>query len=612
MLLWLVALAAASGVALFPATAPLWLALAAQSLSLDVQAASARFSYGEWALIAEGVRLSPRATGEGPEAAPLVVGRMKLQLSSLARLARGEPGAALFLDRVHTSLPSLRSLHSTSRRFRSGVGSVHDRRDVTSFPFERLQLRTLILELEAPSTGGDDHLRLEASLELRCEAAVGETGGPRALELTIDRAVVHAGGPPLLNAAGEITARFRPQASREHGVLIEQVEARGLEVSVERRRDGAICVAGLTVFRPGGARAEHGDRETPSLTIGRLRIDGGRIRFLDRTVDPPVSLVAEEVDLLVRDANTATLGAFAGQIRLSREAGETPDEQPPLKTTISAFAVLPAVLEGLTVFGRFSPTDSLEGTVAAGLFGLKLPSLSCYSQPHLNLSLRRGTATTRIDLSLDQRGVRGVQRLFARDPQVAGIGAAKALVAGRNLFEIVRDLKRADGTLDLTLGVRGTWEEVGVHGASLLAEAVRQIVGTTLDRLLAPIQRRLPPDDRRRSAVVVGFVADTEEVHAERLTGLRQLAALVRNRPEAALVVRGVARAHGIANPREPIGSSPRELAESRALAIRAILVEAGVEGSQILLRRPILSGCAESAAAGTLSGSGVLVELLR
>ncbi len=215
-------------------------------------------------------------------------------------------------------------------------------------------LAALGLEPAARSISGT--LRGRAALEV-----IGEARDGLGLELELADTALSADGTEEL-ALDALELRVEERAD---GWLVPQpVEVRGLRGRLELRPDGAVRVAGLALLpvpvhveAPGTSSAapapppQAAGEPAALLRLAGLRLEGGRLEFLDRSVAPPADLV-----LLCRALELGALELGPGAA----------DARVPLRVELA----VPGAIEALTLDAGFdlrgAERDLLVDLTASG------------------------------------------------------------------------------------------------------------------------------------------------------------------------------------------------------------------------------------------------------
>jgi uncharacterized protein involved in outer membrane biogenesis len=232
--------------------------------------------------------------------------------------------------------------------------------------------------------------------------------------VAVDQLAVTEGGRELL-AARRVEARgLELQWPRR--LVVTRVQISGPRGAVQRDRDGAVSVAGLSGARDlSGAREQSSDPARPASTptlgaeIHEVVVSDGRLIWRDETVSPPATLALSGVDASVSNAAWPLRGPLGvraavrppggGQLRLSGQVGVDPMTA---ELTVTGTGV------ELAPYQPYLPTAArLSGAAEVDLV-VTIPSLA-----ERRATARGSVTLSRLDVRDGERTVARVERAAA-------------------------------------------------------------------------------------------------------------------------------------------------------------------------------------------------------
>jgi hypothetical protein len=183
---------------------------------------------------------------------------------------------------------------------------------------------------------------------------------------------------PFLRARSvRVAVRLVPALFGRIDVRYVVLDAPEVTVIRDRRGTNVATLGGggapATREAPPAAREpEPGPRAlAPALLVASLRVQDGRLRYVDRTAAPPAEYTVEQLDVRVADVSPTTpvrldvaaavLGATGQNVKLDGKVGPLGDGPIPVDVTLRLDEVPPAALSG---------TIALDGTVAPATGGV--------------------------------------------------------------------------------------------------------------------------------------------------------------------------------------------------------------------------------------------------
>lgn len=293
-----------------------------------------------------------------------------------------------------------------------------------------------------------------------------------------------------------------------------------------------------------------------ALTLSDIRLAGGRLSYIDRSVQPAAALLISDLE-----------GRYEG---LSTEPGALS------KVDLKGLAggVAPLRIQGRTMPLR---TD-LDTDVALTLTGAELTDFSPYSGKFLGYTIRKGKldidARVKIERrALDARVQTRMDQFFLGD-RVESPDATRLPV--RLALAILRDRK---GVIDLDLPIEGSLDDPNYRYGRIVWKAIVNVLTKIVTSPFALLGKLGGAGDRDLS--LVAFEAGSTLPDAEALTKVEALAKALTERPELALELEGSAdaAADGLALRRKALEERLRE-AKHQALQAR----QPGLDPASVLV----------------------------
>jgi uncharacterized protein involved in outer membrane biogenesis len=360
--------------------------------------------------------------------------------------------------------------------------------------------------------------RLRAAFEGRPADAAGFQGD---LRVEGFEAMDGAGREPFLGWRSlrltGMDLRSQPAAAS-----IRSIDLTGLEGRLVVAADGASNLtrafkAGpAPAAAPAPAPAPAPAGPPPDLSIGQIALKGGRLTFLDQSINPGASLQLTDVEGTYSNLSTR------------------PDSRSSLNLKALAGGIAPLQLQGRALVLR----QDQETDLALNLKGSDLADFSPYAGRFLGYGIHKGKLEVDARIQVRQRGLDALlktrlDQFYLGEPSHSPDATTLPVKLG---LALLRDRR---GVIDLELPVQGSLDDPDFHYGKIVWKAVLNVFAKVLTSPFTLLGKLAGAGDRDLS--FVPFPAGSASADAE---GTNRMAALVRvlaERPDLSLEAEGSA-----------------------------------------------------------------------
>jgi uncharacterized protein involved in outer membrane biogenesis len=312
-------------------------------------------------------------------------------------------------------------------------------------------------------------------------------------------------------------------ASQRPSLSLKRVEWTQPEARLVMAKDGNSNVARafrLTPTGPAGAAVPPTPSQGPEpiLRIARLGITGGRLSFIDRSVEPNAALLLSEME-----------GVYSG---LSTEAEEA--TQADFKGKAGGFAPI-------TIKGKAMPLRHDKDTdVSIKVIGADLTDFSPYTGKYLGYTTRQGKmdidARVRIqDRKLNIEDKVRLDRWYLGDKVESPDATQLPVKLG---LAILRDRK---GLIELEIPVDGSLDDPDIHYGKMVWKAILNVFGKIITSPFTLLSNVFGSGNEDLS--FIAFAPGASAIPASEHTKLETMVKALTERPELRLEIEATADA---------------------------------------------------------------------
>jgi hypothetical protein len=300
-----------------------------------------------------------------------------------------------------------------------------------------------------------------------------------------------AGTPPLVRGDRLALAGIDfdwPKYARVKRITITKPDVR-----VEREKDRSISLNRIFTATdaptadgktpaPAATPASSGGSTLPiTLEIGAIVVDGGLVRVVDRTIDPPYSESISQLAITVDGLSSA----------------------PGKRADLTAKAVIGASgtvdIKGVVApFGRFFADFGVE------LRDFALPAITPYVDDLTAWTIQRGTLVAHLHYTIEGDQLTSQNELTVGDLEVAPAGEDRAKAKlGLPLGTIVALIKDSQGQIQMNVPVTGPLNDPKFDFSEAIGAAVRNVVSNVVAAPFRAIGRLFKSDDNKIEKLTV-------------------------------------------------------------------------------------------------------------
>jgi hypothetical protein len=368
--------------------------------------------------------------------------------------------------------------------------------------------------------------------------------------------VRHADGAPLF-ALARLSVDLSGLDLLQQRAIVTGLRIDGPEIDIVRRKDGSLDLP--AALRRGAAGDEKASSERPfTFMIEQLALSNGRVRFVDRTPEKPVTVALSELSLYVESLGNT--GESSAAVKMRARLGRAPLD------AAGKLALLP---------------QGLAFDLKVNARAIELTPLSPYSVMYAGHAIDKGKLSLKHAWVVKDRKLTAQNNVYL-DQFTLGEKVESPTATSLPVALAVSLLKDKNGIIDLNVPLSGTLDDPQVSIGEVIASAFRSPLDKAASSPFALLGAQFGAGEE---LAYLEFPAGSAALDAHSRAKLKTLATALSERPGLQLDISG--RVDPKTDGAELKKASPkstdaqteaelRKLADARAGAARLWLVESG------------------------------------